>query len=88
MTDGKVDFFCVPADTIDALTNRHSAAAVNKFGRALSTAALLTSIHELQATDGSDDIDLVLGFDLLGEFISRCAKRRASRRKIPRNGME
>jgi hypothetical protein len=29
MTDGKVDFFCVPADTIDALTNRHSAAAVN-----------------------------------------------------------
>ena len=59
-----------------------------KFGRALSTAALLTSIHELQATDGSDDIDLVLGFDLRGEFISRCAKRQASRREIPRNGME
>jgi hypothetical protein len=46
-----------------------------KFGRALSTAALLTSVHELPATDGSDDGDLILRFGLRGE-------------SIPPNGME
>ena len=59
-----------------------------KFRRALSAAALLTSIYELQASDGGDDGDFVLRFGLRVESISECAERQASRRKIPRNGME